>query len=120
MFNANETGLFWRLLPDKTLAFKHEKCHGGKKSKERITAMVCTNMDGSEKWPLLVIGKFKNPRCFKGIRKLPTNYEANKRAWMTGELFSKWLRSFDAEMSKADRKVLLVIDNCSAHIQVAN
>ena len=73
VFNVDETGLFWRLLPDKTLAFKHEKCHGGKKSKERITAMVCTNMDGSEKWPLLVIGKFKNPRCFKRIRQIPRN-----------------------------------------------
>ena len=48
VFNADETGLFWRLLPDKTLAFKHEKCHGGKKSKERRTAMVCTKWMGQK------------------------------------------------------------------------
>ena len=118
VFNADETGIFWRLLPDKTLAFRHEKCHGGKKSKERVTAMVCANMDGTEKMPLLVIGKFKNPRCFKRIRKLPVDYEANKRAWMTRELFIKWVRPFDARMSKAKRKVLLVVDNCSSHINI--
>ncbi|UYV68420.1 TIGD4 [Cordylochernes scorpioides] len=30
IFNADETGLFWRLLPDKTLHFKGETCTGGK------------------------------------------------------------------------------------------
>ena len=49
VFNADETGLFWKLLPSKTMAFKGDKCHGGKKSKERVTVMVCSNMDGSEK-----------------------------------------------------------------------
>ena len=119
VFNADETGLFWRRLPDKKLAFKHEKCHGGKKSKEGIATMVCTNMNESKKWPLLVIGKFKNPKCFIRIRQLPTEYEANKRAWMTGELFIKWMRSFDAAMAKAKRKVLLVVDNCTARSHVA-
>ena len=57
IFNADETVLFFRLLPDKTLEFKGVDCHGGKKSKERLTVMVCANMAGSEKMPLLVIGK---------------------------------------------------------------
>jgi hypothetical protein len=71
IFNADETGLFWRLLPDKTLAFKGDKCHGGKLSKERITLVVGANMDGTEKLPLLAIGKFAKPRCFKGVQTLP-------------------------------------------------
>jgi hypothetical protein len=37
IYNADETGIFWRMMPDKTLAFKGEKCSGGKKSKERLT-----------------------------------------------------------------------------------
>ncbi|UYV78372.1 hypothetical protein LAZ67_16001109 [Cordylochernes scorpioides] len=28
VFNVDETGLFFKCTPDKTLAFKHEKCHG--------------------------------------------------------------------------------------------
>lgn len=35
IFNGDETGLFSRLLPAKTLAVKGDKCIGGKTSKER-------------------------------------------------------------------------------------
>ena len=54
IFNADETGLFWKCLPDKS----GERCSGGKRSKDRITVLVCANMSGSEKLPLLVIGRF--------------------------------------------------------------
>ena len=36
IYNLDEAGLFWRLLPEHTLHFKGEKCHGGKRSKDRI------------------------------------------------------------------------------------
>ena len=61
VFNVDETGLFFKLLPDKTLTFKNEPCHSGKHSKDRITVLVGSNSDGSEKLPLLVIGKAKVP-----------------------------------------------------------
>lgn len=67
IFNADETGIFYKLLPDKTLKYKNEKCIGGKLAKERLTALVCTNMTGTEKRRLIVIGKSKNLRCFKNI-----------------------------------------------------
>jgi hypothetical protein len=31
---------------------------------------VCANMSGTEKRPLLVIGKFQRPRCFAGVAHL--------------------------------------------------
>lgn len=102
VFNVDETGLFWRLMPDKTMTFKGnllilaclaldlgDKCSGGKKSKERITVLVGSNMDGSEKIPLLIIGKSKKPRCFKSA-KIPVEYEANKKAWMTSKFNLKY------------------------------
>ncbi|GBN10847.1 Tigger transposable element-derived protein 4 [Araneus ventricosus] len=46
IFNANETGLFYKLTPNQTLKFKGEKCVGGQVSKARITILVCTNMNG--------------------------------------------------------------------------
>lgn len=67
IFNADETGLFFKCLPNKTFAFKKEKCYGGKLSKERITVMVCANSTGTNKLKLLVIGKPRKPRCFKNI-----------------------------------------------------
>ena len=115
VFNVDETGLFFRLLPEKTMAFKGEVCSGGKKSKERVTVLVGANMDGSEKLKLFVIGKSKNPRCFKHVKSLPVQYEANKKAWMTGEMFTSWLRKMDKDFLKQKRKVLFFVDNCTAH-----
>lgn len=105
------------MLPNKTLAFKGEKCIGGKESKVRVTVMLLANMTGSDKQRLLVIGKSQNPRCFKNlsINQLGVTYRWNKKAWMTGELFNEWLRKFDQAMRSADRRVLLLLDNCSAH-----
>jgi DDE superfamily endonuclease/Tc5 transposase DNA-binding domain len=87
IYNADETGLYFKCLPDKTYTFRSEKCHGGKKSKERLTVMVCTNMFGTDKVKLLVIGKSKKPRCFKNVRSLPVDYASNKTAWMTSVIF---------------------------------
>ena len=67
VFNADETGLYWRLLPDKTHAFRGEVCTGTKRPKDRVTVLVCANMTGTEKCPLLTIGKYKRPRCFRGV-----------------------------------------------------
>ncbi|XP_029654861.1 tigger transposable element-derived protein 4-like [Octopus sinensis] len=72
IYNCDETGLIFRGLPDRTLSI------GSKKMKDRITVMVSCNMTGSNKHPLMVIGKRKNPRCFKGIKTLPVNYVVNK------------------------------------------
>lgn len=34
IFNGDEFGCFFKLLPNKTYAFKNDKCKGGKSSKE--------------------------------------------------------------------------------------
>ncbi|GFW91938.1 tigger transposable element-derived protein 4 [Trichonephila clavipes] len=65
--NTDETGLFFKCLPEKTFTFKKEKCHGGKHSKERLIILLAVNMDSSEKITPLVIGKSAKPRCFKGL-----------------------------------------------------
>lgn len=120
IFNADETGLFYKLTPDKTLRFKHEKCVGGKLSKERLSVLVCANADGSEKRRLLIIGKATKPRCFKNIKKLPVEYTANKRAWMTADIFMQEIRKWDEELRAQNRKILLLVDNCTAHPKIPN
>ena len=100
IYNADETGLYWRLLPDRTLAEKGDTCSSGKKSKERVTVLVAGNMDGSDKLPLLVIGKSDKPRCFKNVRHLPVNYTSQKKAWMTSSHFSTWLATMDKHFQK--------------------
>jgi len=67
-----------------------------------------------------VIGKFRNPRCFKNVKSLPVQYEANKKAWMTLKLFEDYIRKLDSMFSKQKRKVIIFIDNCTAHSEVSN
>jgi len=38
IFNNDETGLFYNLLSSKTLTYKGDSCHDGKKSKQRVTS----------------------------------------------------------------------------------
>lgn len=117
VYNADETGVFFQMLPSKTLTFKGDKCSGGKQSKVRVTVMLLANMSGSDKQKLLIIGKSQKPRCFKNVNidHLGVTYRWNSKAWMTGELFNEWVRKFDLVMRSARRQVLLLLDNCSAH-----
>ncbi|XP_063244145.1 tigger transposable element-derived protein 6-like [Bacillus rossius redtenbacheri] len=119
VYNADELGMFYNLMPDRTLAMKGDMCKGAKRSKERLTVLLCCNMDGSDKMKPLVIGKFQKPRGFKG-NVIPCDYDFNKKAWMTSTVFMRWLRGFDAKMGAANRKVVLFVDNCPAHPAVDN
>ncbi|XP_030050848.1 tigger transposable element-derived protein 4-like [Microcaecilia unicolor] len=115
IFNADETGLYWRAIPDGTLAFKQATPTGSKASKERLTILLCCNMDGGEKLEPLVIGKSKQPRCFKNVKRLPVSYRANANSWMTGNLWKQWLKDLNTRMRAQKRPILLLCDNSAAH-----
>ena len=108
------------MQPNKSYVLKGETCSGGKRSKERITVLPCANMSGTEKLPLLVIGKYQRPRCFTGmdLNRLPTQYKNQKRAWMDGCIFTTWVKQLDQKMAIRGRKICLVMDNCRAHPDV--
>ena len=114
IFNADETGLFWKMTPDRTLSFRGDSCKGGKRSKERVTVLVAASALG-EKLPLLVIGKSKRPHCFRGVLNLPVEYDANQRAWMTSEKFEKWLMKVNNSMRVEGRKIAMILDIFSGH-----
>lgn len=65
----------------------------------------------------LVIGKSNRPRSFRhlDISKLPVIWRANKSAWMTSLIFTEWLQGINKLMISQQRKILLFIDNCTAH-----
>ncbi|KAH9086319.1 hypothetical protein LEN26_020242 [Aphanomyces euteiches] len=114
VFNMDETGLFFRMLPSRALATM--PISG--KDKSRISIGLCANMDGSEKMNPVVINKHLNPRCFKGcnVSKIPIHYYANSKAWMTAVVFTDWLKSFNLKM--CGRKVLLLVDNAPTHVDL--
>jgi hypothetical protein len=117
IFNFDETALFYRMEPDRTLATK--RIEGRKKDKERITIGLCTNATGKEKMAPLVIGKYKNPRCFKNVNlgNIGISYKNNNKAWMTAQTFQEWLQTFDKiiRLSSPERRVLLLLDNAGSH-----
>ncbi|KFD68209.1 hypothetical protein M514_19691 [Trichuris suis] len=77
--NADETALFWKSTPRRTLATDDaESPIGYKASKERVTVLCCSNADGTHKCTLLVIGKSLRPRAFKGMVQLLVICHANK------------------------------------------
>ena len=72
LFNADETGLQYKSLPEKTLALRNEtKVPGHKTKKERMAAMLFANASGSFRVPPLCIGTVQKPRCFTADMILP-------------------------------------------------
>lgn len=114
--NCDETALFFRAIPRKSLHKKGEKCYGGKHSKERLSILLCCFADGKFEKPL-VIGKSQNPRCFKNTKKqnLPVNWYANKKAWMTASIMEDFLIQLNKKMVIQKRHILLFLDNASSH-----
>ena len=119
IFNADEFGLFYQWLPNKTLHLKSEKCSGGKNSKIRVTGLAAANSVG-DKLPMFVIGKLKPPRCFKNVTSLPCRYRSQKKSWMDSTLFEEWVCELDVKFQKENRKIALIIDNCPAHPTIAD
>ena len=98
-----------------------KKLSGSKKLMERITVLCCSNLTGTDKHKLLVIGKSLRPRCFKNVNvdNPPVTYRANKKAWMTSQIFTEWLAAWDSYFTKVNLTILLLVDNCTAHPHVS-
>lgn len=116
VFNMDETGLAYRMAPDRTISTR--QVSGSKKEKSRITIAFTANSDGSEKLPPLFIGHSRQPHAFKkkSADHFGLLYRFNKKAWMTAILFQEWILNFEKTMSQQGRKVLLLLDNAPTHI----
>uniref|UniRef100_A0A1B6M632 HTH CENPB-type domain-containing protein n=1 Tax=Graphocephala atropunctata TaxID=36148 RepID=A0A1B6M632_9HEMI len=126
LFNCDESGLNFKMLPSSTLASKHEdSAPGYKKKKERVTILACSNVTGTLKLPLCVIGKSQKPRAFKNFKdasSLPVWYRAQRSAWMNSLIFKEWFfKQFVPAVekfchaNKLPRKAILLLDNAPTH-----
>uniref|UniRef100_A0A452GJZ5 HTH CENPB-type domain-containing protein n=1 Tax=Gopherus agassizii TaxID=38772 RepID=A0A452GJZ5_9SAUR len=123
VFNADETGLFWKKMPNCTYISKSEgQAPGFKAAKDCMTVLFCGNAAGHLKPGLLY--RATNPCALKGKNKnlLPVFWQSNKKAWVTAALFLDWFhKCFIPEVKRnleekgLDFKVLLIVDNAPGH-----
>ncbi|SJX66502.1 related to transposase [Sporisorium reilianum f. sp. reilianum] len=116
VFNADETGLFYNMPPNKTIG--SSPASGLKKNKARITILFACNSTGTEKLDPFFIGHSQQPHAFKkqSPEQLGIQYSANSKAWMTSSLFHAWLSSLDTYIGQTPgRHILLLLDNFSGH-----
>ncbi|XP_067125650.1 tigger transposable element-derived protein 1-like [Centruroides vittatus] len=66
VFNCDETGLFWKRMPNSTYITAEEKTMPGHKPiKDRLTLALCANASGDCKIKPLLVYHSENPRAFK-------------------------------------------------------
>ena len=119
IYNMDETGLFYSMAPDRTIASR--QIEGSKKNCTRITIAFTANADGTHKLEPFIIGNATRPRCFKKKtgEELGFYYRNNKKAWMTAMFFQEWIQKFDQEMRRSNRHVLLILDGAPSHVTSA-
>ena len=94
IFNMEETGLFYRCLPNRSFvpAEQRRAARGTKsmKVKERVTLVLACNATGSKKAPVAITGKAALPLCFlrPGCAS-PRSYFSQRNSWMDGVVFKK-------------------------------
>nr|XP_045589607.1 tigger transposable element-derived protein 7-like [Procambarus clarkii] len=95
--------------------------------KERFSALLCCNADGSNRTKYAIVGKSANLRALKNcMNRLPVIYYNTKNAWFTQIIFEDWFQNhFCKEVKKqqinmcrihpAEIKSMLLTDNAPAH-----
>lgn len=80
LYNADETGLYWKMLPENAYVALSEKTAPGLKiAKQLLTLLGCANATALHKLNELVIGKSNNLRYLKNISN-PMIYKNSKYA----------------------------------------
>lgn len=117
VWTAQEFGLCYRMPPEKANAATRRP--GNRAEFARLTFLACVNSDGSERFPLMAVGKAARPSSFKGKsgQEHGFDYWHNNKAWVTSGIFFDWLDRFDSFIGSTavGRKVLLLVDSCNAH-----
>lgn len=126
IINCDETDLFYKLLPKTTYLTPSEDrktARGTKymKAKDRVSAIMCTNAPGTFKVPMTIIGKSKNPRCFRR-RDPPLKYLSQANAWSDTATFRRWWHEalLPAVRRWTHEPVLLLMANCWKHDELVD
>ncbi|XP_055486478.1 tigger transposable element-derived protein 1-like [Leucoraja erinacea] len=117
IFNVDETGLFWKRMPEGT--YIHQEA-GFKACTDCVTLLLGGNVSGFKLKPLLIYHS-ENPPALKDVSE-HVYYRHNTKAWMTSVMFQGWFvncfipqaREY-CRQSHIPFKLLLVLDNGPGH-----
>ena len=105
IYNLDETGLFYRQLPTRSLMQRKRK--GEKLSKMRCTVNVIVNAPGSDIL-LQLIGQSKRPRAFGSTMNpydhFHIDYYHNKTSWMRSDVFTSVIKKFSNRVRRKKEK----------------
>ncbi|XP_059762010.1 tigger transposable element-derived protein 1-like isoform X3 [Balaenoptera ricei] len=97
VFNVDETRLFWRRLPGRTVPSTAEKPGPGfTAAQDLLTLLLGSNAAGDFKLKPLLVYPSENPRALRGFSKpnLPVLWRSHRKAWVTVSLFQEWFVHF--------------------------
>ncbi|XP_054426242.1 tigger transposable element-derived protein 1-like [Pteronotus mesoamericanus] len=125
VFNVDETGLYWKRMPEGTFIAMEEKAEPGfKSSKDRLMLLLGGNAAGDFKLKPLLVYHSEDPKALKGYSKpnLPVIWRSNKKAWATRSIFHEWFTYFFCPavekycaQHNLTNKALLILDNAPCH-----
>ena len=118
IWNEDETGCFWKTMPQKSLSQKGKRCRGGKNAKQRVTAAFFVNAAGVKE-ALIVTGNSRLPRCFARLANpsyhCDAQYFNNDKAWMRTEIMVTLLARLNNRLKGEERHIILFLDNAPCH-----
>lgn len=123
IYNADETDLFWKMLPNPETDMNEVKA-SVRAYRERLTVLACVNATGTHKLPLVCIGRGKRSRTFTSqeSKSLPVHYYSQETAWMDHEIFKSWFQNHFVPAVRQHLRyqglpetALLLIDRSSSH-----
>ena len=110
VYNADETSLFYRALPEHTYLFKNKTVRGCSVERSGDCALLRKHVRYEAK--AFSDRKKSQVALHQRHKKLPAKSYANANAWMTSVIFKEWLVKWDNQLTK---NIILLVDNCTAH-----
>ncbi|XP_064124235.1 tigger transposable element-derived protein 5 [Loxodonta africana] len=96
IYNANVTGLYWKLLPEQAAPRGAGDLGGGGCGRrwrgDRVTVLLAANLTGSHKLKPLIIGQLPDPPSLRHHNqdKFPASYRYSPDAWLSRPLLRGW------------------------------
>ncbi|KAB0384998.1 hypothetical protein FD755_006915 [Muntiacus reevesi] len=125
VFNVDETGLYWKRMPERTFLSVEERAEPGfKSSKDRLMLLLGGNAAGDFKLKPLLVYHSENPKALKGYSKpnLPVIWRSSRKAWATRSIFHEWFTYFFCPaiekycaQNNLTNKALLILDKAPCH-----